>query len=273
MRLNQAKGTQESSMTIYKKNSLSWFTFDSLENAGVKHGIFMRHGGCSPEPWFSLNLATSVGDSRENVIENRNRIADVLGITRGSFYDVWQVHSCKVVQADRPRRLDENHLRADAIMTNKKGVSILMLFADCVPMLLYDPCKQVVAGAHGGWQGTFKQVAVETIAAMQSAYGSKPEDILAAIGPSICAHHYEVGQDVVNAAGGHFRESEGVVQQEDRHFHVDLQLANQLFLERTGVKHIEQSRICTMCHTEDWFSHRGEKGKTGRFGAVITLGE
>ena len=259
-------------MAIHKKNSLTWYSANSFETAGVKHGFFMRHGGCSPQPWTSLNLATSVGDSRENVIENRNRIADALGIARDSFYDVWQVHSAAVVQAQRPRHLDEKHIQADAIITDKKGVSILMLFADCVPILFYDPNKLVVACAHGGWQGTFKGVAVETVKAMQTSYGSEPGDILAVIGPSICAQHFEVGPEVVLAAESHFDSLDNVVLRKDGRTYVDLQLANQLFLERAGLRHIEQTGICTFTNKEDWFSHRGENGKTGRFGAVITLG-
>ncbi|MDK2980052.1 MAG: purine-nucleoside/S-methyl-5-thioadenosine phosphorylase / adenosine deaminase [Chloroflexota bacterium] len=259
-------------MTIHKKNNLSWYTGSLLAEAGVQHGFFMRHGGCSPQPWYSLNLATSVGDSRENVIENRNRIADALGVARDSYYDVWQVHSARVVRADRPRRLEEKHLQADAIVSDRKGVTILMLFADCVPMLFYDPVKRVVAAAHGGWQGTFKGVAAATIQAMQTEYNCRPADIMALIGPSILLDNYEVGPEVVQAAREHFDESAGVVQNVKGNTHVDLQLANQLFLERAGVQQIEQSGIGTMANTADWFSHRGEKGQAGRFGAVITLG-
>ena len=259
-------------MAIHKKNNLTWYSDDRFEKAGIKHGFFMRHGGCSPQPWYSLNLATSVGDSRENVIENRNRIADALDVARDSYYDVWQVHSARVVQAKRPRSLEEEHVQADAIVTDQKGVSILMLFADCVPMLFYDPEKRVVAGAHGGWQGTFKGVAVETVRAMQANYGCVPEDILAVIGPSIRVDHYEVGPEVVQAAQAHFHDGAGVVQRNNGRTYVDLQLANQLFLERAGVRSIAQSGICTMAEKSDWFSHRGENGKAGRFGAVITLG-
>jgi copper oxidase (laccase) domain-containing protein len=85
-------------------------------------------------------------------------------------------------------------------------------------------------------------------------------------------NNYEVGPEVVQAAQAHFDEKDGVVQNEDGHFYVDLQLANQLFLERAGLRHIEQSGICTMAEKADWFSHRGEKSRAGRFGAVITLG-
>jgi YfiH family protein len=132
-----------------------------LDNAGIKHGVFMRHGGCSPQPWSSLNLATSVGDSAEDVIENRDRISDALGLERNSFYDVWQVHSTKVVYAGQPRKIGRDHIKADAIITDQKNVALLMLFADCVPILLYDPERSIAACAHAGWKGTFNQIALK----------------------------------------------------------------------------------------------------------------
>ena len=107
---------------------------------------------------------------------------------------------------------------------------------------------------------------------MQSKFNSKPEDILAVIGPSICAQHYEVGPEVVAAAEAHFKDSDEVVRRENKRTYVDLQLANQLFLERAGLLQIEQTGICTMAENQDWFSHRSENGAAGRFGAVITLG-
>jgi hypothetical protein len=258
-------------LAIIKKDLLSYFTFNSLDEAGLVHGVFMRHGGCSPAPWKSLNMATSVGDSRENVIENRKRISAALGVAENSFYDLWQVHSSKVVYARQPRKLDEEHLQADAIMTDKTDVSILMLFADCVPILFYDPEKEVIACAHAGWQGTFKWVAAETVKAMQEQFDSQPGDIKAAIGPSICAQHYEVGQNVVEAAQAVFEDAGQVIIRRNGRVYADLQRANELILRNAGVLQVEQSNICTMENTRDWFSHRGENGKAGRFGAVITL--
>jgi YfiH family protein len=167
--------------------------------------------------------------------------------------------------------LGENHIQADAIVTDKENVLVLMLFADCVPILFYDPRKNVIACAHGGWQGTFKGIAAETVKTMMRNFQSQPRDILAAIGPSICENHYEVGSDVVAAANQLFHPKEGVVIEKKGRFFANLQLANQILLERVGVEQIEQSEICTMCHAEDWFSHRCEHGRTGRFGAVITL--
>ncbi len=258
-------------MAIHKKGDIEYFTFDQLDRAGILHGIFMRHGGCSPQPWNSLNLATTVGDSRENVIDNRDRISDTFGIERNTFYDVWQVHSSHVVYADKPRRVGESHIQADGIVTDKVEVAILMLFADCVPILFYDEAKKVAACAHGGWKGTFDQVAAETVKKLNEKFGSHPGDILACIGPSICQNHYQVGEEVVAAADRIFSRSEGVVRQDHEHFYVNLQLANEIILQRAGVRHIEQAHICTVCNNQDWYSHRAEKGQAGRFGAVMTL--
>jgi Uncharacterized conserved protein len=173
-------------LAIHKKGPVSYFSFNQLDNEGILHGIFMRHGGCSPQPWSSLNLATSVGDSRENVIENRNRISDSLGIERNTFFDVWQVHSSKVIYSDKPRRVGEPHMQADGILTDQPEIALLMLFADCVPILFYDPRKKAGAVAHSGWQGTVKQVAAATAKAMVDQFACNAADIMACIGPSIC---------------------------------------------------------------------------------------
>jgi len=258
-------------LAIHKKGPVSYFSFNQLDNEGILHGIFMRHGGCSPQPWSSLNLATSVGDSRENVIENRNRISDSLGIERNTFFDVWQVHSSKVIYSDKPRRVGEPHMQADGILTDQPEIALLMLFADCVPILFYDPRKKAGAVAHSGWQGTVKQVAAATAKAMVDQFACNAADIMACIGPSICQEHYQVGEEVAAAADRLFDRKEKVVLQKRDQYFVNLQLANQIILERAGLRMIEQANICTACNNPDWFSHRAEKGQAGRFGAVLTL--
>lgn len=258
-------------MTIHHADLITYYSSALLENDRVKHGFFMRHGGCSPKPWESLNLATSVGDTRANVIENRRRLCNGIHIPPESIYDVWQVHSREVVYASQPRQLDEPHLQADAIMTDQSEVSILMLFADCVPILLYDPVRHVIACAHAGWQGTIKKVAQETVKAMQNRFACKPQDLIALIGPCICADHFAVGEEIFAAARGLFHQETKVYYQHESQFHLNLPLANRILLEQAGVGEIESVAICTQEHNQDWFSHRAEKGKTGRFGAIISL--
>jgi len=258
-------------MTIHKKNGVSYITFNLFDQYELKHGIFMRHGGVSPAPWRSLNLATSVGDSRENVIENRNRIVSSLGLNAESIFDVWQVHSNKVIRTNNPRALDQTHQRGDAIVTNCQNVSLLMLFADCVPVLLMDIEKRVIAIAHAGWQGTLNEVVLKTIQEMINTYQCEPKDLIAGIGPAICQDHYEVGSDVIKRFKKTFKYFDQVLKNKGSRTYLDLRKANLLMLKNANIKDIEMMNICTACHTQDWFSHRAENQLTGRFGAIISL--
>jgi hypothetical protein len=216
-------------------------------------------------------MGAGVGDSAASVVENRRRGCAALGLELASAYDVWQVHSADVVIAERPRS-DDAQLQADAILTDQPGVVLFMRFADCVPVMLFDPVKNVIGLVHAGWQGTVKKIVTHTIEMMVSRYGSQPEQILAGIGPSICVEHYPVRDDVVNAVVECFgRFPEEILVRHEGAIHLDLWKANQALLEKAGVKQVDVAGVCTACHPEDWFSHRAEAGKTGRFGAMITL--
>ncbi len=259
-------------MTIIETGRLRYFRFESFPGREVLQGIFMRQGGVSPAPWVSLNTATTVGDSRENIIENRQRIFSAVNRPVASIFDVWQVHSSHVVCSDQPRPLDTPHQKADAIITNRSEITLFMRFADCVPVFLYDPTHKVIAIVHAGWKGTVDNIVSKTIAAMQERYQSKNADILAGIGPSIGPDHYEIGGDVARMVEGAFGQdsSELLCRTGGRTF-FDLWKANTLNLRRSGVKEIELAGICTACQTGDWYSHRAEHGKTGRFGAILAL--
>ncbi len=214
-----------------------------------------------------------MGDSMQRVRENRRLALSSLGRDPASVYDVWQVHGVEVVIADAPRHPEIPHLKADVILTDKPGITLMMRFADCVPILLHDPVRKVVGIAHAGWMGTVRGTVRFAVEAMKQRFGSKGEDILAGIGPSIGPDHYEVGSEVINQVRDTFLdEASGVLTKiEGEKMKLDLWKANTLLLEKSGVKHIEVSGLCTACETRDWFSHRGEKGRTGRFGAIIAL--
>ncbi|RLG68288.1 MAG: peptidoglycan editing factor PgeF [Methanobacteriota archaeon] len=258
-------------MPIHIKNYLTYYSFSSLDNLSIVHGIFMRHGGFSKSPWKGLNMATSVGDSRDNVIENRNRILNCLGLKKDSIFDVWQVHSKKVIISQKPRNINTPHEKADAIITSNPQVSLMMLFADCVPILMYDPENQVCALVHAGWKGTVKNIAGASIDVLQKEFSSDPGAIIACIGPSICGKHYEVGRDVVGAAEKEFEENDLVIKENDGKYFMDLHAANYQNLQKAGVEHIQVANICTAENTEDWYSHRGESGEAGRFAVVLTI--
>lgn len=259
-------------MNSHTVNGLHFYTFEALDRYGVPHAIFTRRGGVSPHPWASLNLGGSVGDAIERVRENKRRALDAINLSVYSTYDVWQVHSAEVVCVDKPKEPDQPYQKADAILTDQKGVTLFMRFADCVPILLFDKNKGVSGIAHAGWQGTLLGIAEKAVQKMMETYGSKPEDIWAGIGPSICSYHYPVGVEVWRQA---VETMPFVVEKsfvfERGQYQFDLWLANQLILEQVGVRDIEVSGLCTACNLADWYSHRAENGKTGRFGVAISL--
>lgn len=261
-------------MKLHESGDLRYYTFDSFDQHGLSHGVFTRHGGVSPLPWSSLNQGGTVGDARENVVENRRRIFAALHRPVESVFDAWQVHGTETICTDVPRPLDSPHEKADAILTDRPKITLFMRFADCVPIFLFDPVKRVVGQVHAGWRGTVDRASAAAIAQMQARYSSRPADLLAAIGPSICAEHYEIGQsqetvDMVRQAFG--KNADALLPRVNGAIHFDLWEANRMVLEDCGVHEIELAGICTACDNADWYSHRAEKGKTGRFGALLAL--
>jgi YfiH family protein len=216
-------------------------------------------------------LSTSTGDTLENTRANRQRAFDALGLAFESMADVWQVHSTLTLRMDAPRGAGEA-LKADGLVTDRPGVSLFQRFADCVPILLYDPRRRALGIAHSGWRGTVKRAAASPVAAMAEAYGSRPADLLAGVGPSIGPDHYEVGPEVVAAARETFgRQADDLLAVRAGRTYFDLWGANALALRQAGVEQVEIAGLCTACHTGHFFSHRAEAGKTGRFGAVMAL--
>lgn len=259
-------------MPFKQEGPIKYYTFDLFDDPFVIHAIFTRRGGVSPPPWDSLNVGGLVGDHQTKVEANRIRAFQAVGINSDTMYDVWQTHNVEVVIADAPRPPDLAHKKADIILTDNPGVTLFMRFADCVPIMLYDPVRRVVGMVHSGWRGTVKRVPLIAIEAMIDRYGCVPEDILAGLGPSIGVDHYEVGPDVLSLVEETFDDNaQEVINTRNGIQHFDLWAANQILLEQAGIQKIEISGICTACQTNDWFSHRGEGGRTGRFGALITI--
>jgi len=214
----------------------------------------------------------TVGDSADRVRENRIRSFAALNRPLDSYFDVWLVHSADVAYAEAPRDMSKETIQADIILTDKPNVTLYMRFADCVPILFHDPKKGVVGISHAGWLGTVRGVCSATIKAMQKKYGCKPADIKAAIGPSIGPDHYEIGQDVIMQIQSTFGDdAKHLLRTRKGRTYLDLWSANSIQLQKAGVEQIEVAEVCTACHLDDWFSHRAEKGKTGRFGALISL--
>jgi polyphenol oxidase len=258
-------------MPFQSAAGIRYFQFEGIGD-GLTQAVFTRQGGDSPAPWDSLNLGGSVGDEFARVRANRDRALAALDRAPGSVYDVWQVHGISVAIAEAPRLPDTPPLQADTILTSTPGVTLLMRFADCVPIFLHDPIRKVIGISHAGWMGTVRGTLRFAVEAMQARFGSKPGDILAGIGPSIGPDHYEVGPDVIAQVRQTFGQSaSSLLEEHAGATHFDLWAANRLTLENAGVRHIELAGVCTACHTGDWYSHRAERGCTGRFGAIIAL--
>ncbi len=258
-------------MPFAETNGLRFYQFDIFQK-NILNAVLTRRGGVSPEPWASLNLSISVGDDPARVAENRVHVFNSLGRNPASLHDVWLVHGTDVVFAESPRPLKDEVQKADIIFTNNPEVTLFMRFADCVPLLFHDPKKNVIGISHAGWMGTVKGVAEVSIQAMQERYGSNPSDVVVGIGPSISVEQYEVGEEVA----AKFREKYGadaeqVVQVRDGKTYLDLWTANALQLRKMGVEQIQICGLCTASNLEDWYSHRAEKGKTGRFGALLAM--
>ncbi|MBZ0294436.1 MAG: peptidoglycan editing factor PgeF [Anaerolineae bacterium] len=239
----------------------------------LKHGIFTRHGGESHSPWASLNLGGNVGDDPKAVRHNHEKMYATLGVRDDRACSVWQVHSADVVIANHPVRNRRWLALADGMVTDRLDAPLSMRFADCTPLLFCDPVQGVIGMAHAGWRGTVQGVGANVVRMMVESYGCKPANIQAGIGPSIGPAHYQVGEEVVDAVRSYFGTTDGLVRRDpaDGTAYLDLWAANRFDLERAGVNQIEVAEICTYAQNVDFFSHRAEKGRTGRFGAVIAL--
>jgi polyphenol oxidase len=259
---------------IAHRNGLIAYEFTAWQDAPLKHGIFTRLGGVSEGSFNSLNVGGTVGDTAQNVKHNMGRIFEALGVDGERACTVWQVHSGDAIVV-RGRSARRGWLaRADGMVSNVPGLPLTMRFADCTPILFYDPVAGAIGVAHAGWRGTVEKVAANTVTAMTRAFGSNPADILAGIGPCIGPRRYAVRGDVISAVEKAFGGTDGLLLQgEDDLTYFDLWEANRRVLVEVGLAtgNIAVARTCTAENTTEFFSHRAENGKTGRFSAVIAL--
>jgi YfiH family protein len=237
------------------------------------HGVTTRHGGVSTGQYSTLNLTKAVGDRPEAVEENLQRVARAIGVRRGDFVSPTQRHTANVQRVDAGDRgsICES---CDTLITDAPETPVLLRFADCTPILIYDPAHRSFALVHSGWRGTVQGAARTAVEALTATYGSRPADLIAGIGPSIGPCCYEVGDDVVDAALAAFGEPDGLLSEGPRgRTHFDLWAANRRWLEEAGVGNIEVGGICTACRVDEFYSHRAERGRTGHFGAIMALRE
>ncbi len=259
------------------ENIIPALQFESLYSiAGLKHFITTRQGGMSNQNYTSLNLSFLSGDQPDFVEKNRLCVCTAMGIDADHLLVPAQKHTDNIFILDKPPLFSKHSLdNIDALMTDQSGICLMILAADCLPVLLYDQRKRVIAAVHAGWRGTVKKIVPKVIHKMKERWNTDPADILAAIGPSVCKLHYQVGPEVLyefENAFGFYPQIIGEKDNEGR-AHLDLQTCNYLLLIEEGVSpvNIQISGICTFSYPDMLFSARRSGFQSGRFGAGIML--
>lgn len=269
-----------SGYSVNDHGDLKLISFDSLEGTGlVSHAFTTRPGGVSRDPYRSLNLAFHVGDSPEAVLENRRRACLALGGSPDDLVCGQQVHGDRVHVAsgsDRGRGARDygGIPETDALVTDRPGLILASFYADCVPVIILDPVHKAVGLAHAGWKGTLKRIAGSALKAMGTAFGTRPQDCLAAVAPAIGPCCYEVDRPVVDAmAGRGFDTSRHLIPSGPGRWKLDLPGINREILADAGVnpKSITVAALCTCCRPDLFFSYRGQSGRCGRMASLIAL--
>ena len=257
-------------------NGVFYLSYPLLEQTGiVKHGFSTRMGGVSEGIYSSMNLSFAQGDNEENVKENYRRMADTLGVDANYLVKPKQTHTTNVCKVTRENYKDAFE-ETDGLVTDVAGICLATTYADCVPLYFVDPVHCAIGLSHSGWRGTVGKIGQETLKKMNEEYGTKAQDVIAAIGPSICQDCYEVSEDVIER----FREAfskeywnDLFYQKENKKFQLNLWRANEIILLEAGVlkKNIAVTNVCTNCNPEILFSHRASKGKRGALAAFLAL--
>ncbi len=247
---------------------------------GVVHGLTHRVAGMGRADG---NIGLGSPRDKQDAWEMRQQWCEAIGVDASRMVLVGQVHGNDVVQVHAghagagasPGSTQAGY--ADALITDEPGLVLTILTADCQPILLIDPERPAIAAIHAGWRGTVADIAGATVRRMQEAFGSDPADLLAFLGPAIGGCCNEVGPEVTAAWREQARSfgplAELAITRPGAQEHFDVPRANALLLQRAGLlpDHIEVSPICTVCSTDEWFSHRGHGPGAGRQGALIAL--
>lgn len=264
-----------------ERDGVSFFRFPVFDPYPLIQGFSTRLGGVSTGDCAAMNMSYTRGDAVEDVRENFRIFARTLGCDVNEFVLTDQVHSTKIRRVGKDdcgeAFLEKRSIReTDGLVTDEPGVVLMTFFADCVPLMFYDPVRQAVGNAHSGWRGTVQRMGQKMVECMAREFGSKPEDIRAVVGPSICRGCYEVNGEVTEQFDRAFSpkyRDELYTEKPNGHFQLDLWAANRIILEEAGLKpeHISVSGLCTYENPELLFSHRFTNGRRGNLSAALGL--
>lgn len=280
--INWKRTSEQPVLKCCEKDGVVWLSNPMLsEISGVRHGFSTRLGGVSEGHLSSMNLSFSRGDQEENVRENFRRIAAAIGFSAEELVFSDQTHTANVrvvTDADRGKgyAVPRDYKDVDGLITNVPGLVLATFYADCVPLYFVDPVHRAIGLSHSGWRGTVQKIGKVTVERMAEEYGSRPEDIYAAVGPSICQECYEVSRDVIEEFQKAFDtkwHSELFYEKTDGKYQLNLWKANEAVFLEAGIvpEHISVTDICTCCNSELLFSHRASRGMRGNLAAFLEL--
>ena len=278
IQLNKESG---STTRINFNNGVPYISYRILDDIPwLKNAVSTRLGGVSKDYLASMNLGFTRGDLDENVIRNHEIFANVIGVNPKNIVTGNQTHTTnvKVVTKDDCGKgiyRDRNYTDIDGLITNEKGIVLATYYADCVPLLIVDTKNKAIGLSHSGWRGTVGKIGKVTIEKMGELYGTKPEDTVACIGPSICQKCYEISEEVAVQFKEAFPDNikEILIDKGNGKYQLDLWECNRINFKEAGVlpENIKVTDICTCHNTDVLFSHRGHNGKRGNLGAFLSI--
>lgn len=285
MEINWKKTDRPDELITRCREGVTYLSFTALEKSGmVKHGFSTRYGGVSTGCYASMNLSFTRGDDSEHVQENYRRMALALQVDVNKMVTTWQSHTVQVRQVtedDLGKGIwkERDYRDVDGLITNIPGITLVTFYADCVPLYLLDPVHKAIGLSHSGWRGTVKRMGFHTLSAMEKAFGTRPEEVIACIGPSICKSCFEVGEEVVEEFQKEFHPRYHtelfVPGGKPGKYQLDLWRANEIVFAEAGVlpENIHTTNICTMCNPEHLYSHRIMGNERGNLAAFLCLNE
>lgn len=274
--------TEDMIPEVKERKGVTFLSFPALEQTGlVEQAFSTRMGGVSKGDFSTMNFSFTRGDAREDVLENYQRMADALDVDREQMVLTFQTHTTnvrRVTKEDSGKGVvcERDYRDVDGLITNVPGITLVTFFADCVPLYFLDPVHKAIGLSHSGWRGTVKHMGRVTIEAMAEEFGSRPEDLIACIGPSICQDCYEVGEEVAEEFKQTFHKAyydKILFDKNNGKYQLNLWAANRIILEEAGIlkNNLSVTNICTHCNAEYLFSHRKNAERRGNLSAFLSL--
>ena len=268
---------------IKDSTGVPYLSFKALDDTGLAvNGFSTRMGGASRGKFSTMNFSYSRGDAAEDVLENFTRMAAALGVERDRMVVSHQTHTVnlrRVTLEDAGKGVirERDYRDIDGLITDVPGITLVTFYADCVPLYLVDPVHHAIGLSHSGWRGTVRRMGQVTMDAMKEAFGTRPEDVTACIGPSICRDCFEVGEEVAEAFADAFdpkyRDALYRANAKPGKYQLDLWKANEIIFQEAGVpkEQIHTTNICTMCNSDYLFSHRRVGEERGNLAAFLSI--